>query len=104
MDGLLRRRIQWDGAAIRERAEEAGNSQGIPTISDDEGPVFDDLTPTVPYIDPVIRRTSVMLKQVMRDYLSSTDWNKQPPPPPLPQAVIDQTADTYQEILRRLTA
>ncbi|MEE2887629.1 MAG: phosphoribosylaminoimidazolesuccinocarboxamide synthase [Planctomycetota bacterium] len=42
-------------------------------------------------------------KQVMRDYLSSTDWNKQPPPPPLPQAVIDQTADTYQEILRRLT-
>lgn len=43
-------------------------------------------------------------KQVMRDYLSSTDWNKQPPPPPLPQTVIDKTAATYQEILRRLTA
>lgn len=42
-------------------------------------------------------------KQVMRDYLSTTEWNKQPPPPPLPQDVIDKTADTYQEILRRLT-
>jgi phosphoribosylaminoimidazole-succinocarboxamide synthase len=42
-------------------------------------------------------------KQVMRDYLSSTDWNKQPPPPPLPQHIVDKTAATYQEIVRRLT-
>ena len=42
-------------------------------------------------------------KQLMRDFLSSTDWNKQPPPPELPDAIIEQTAATYQDIKRRLT-
>lgn len=43
-------------------------------------------------------------KQFLRDYLSSTAWNKEPPPPALPREVIDGTAARYAEALRRLTA
>jgi phosphoribosylaminoimidazole-succinocarboxamide synthase len=42
-------------------------------------------------------------KQFLRDFLQGSDWNKQPPPPPLPQHVIDGTAVRYTEALRRLT-
>lgn len=43
-------------------------------------------------------------KQFVRDYLESQNWNKQPPPPKLPQEVIDRTAQKYAEALRRLTS
>jgi phosphoribosylaminoimidazole-succinocarboxamide synthase len=43
-------------------------------------------------------------KQFLRDFLEASDWNKAPPPPPLPQTVIDGTAERYAEALRRLTA
>jgi phosphoribosylaminoimidazole-succinocarboxamide synthase len=43
-------------------------------------------------------------KQFLRDFLDTTAWNKQPPPPPLPQPVIDGTAARYAEALKRLTA
>ena len=42
-------------------------------------------------------------KQVLRDWLSGLDWDKRPPPPPLPDEVVAKTAATYQDILRRLT-
>jgi phosphoribosylaminoimidazole-succinocarboxamide synthase len=42
-------------------------------------------------------------KQFLRDYLESTGWNKEPPPPPLPPEVVQGTAGRYQEALRRLT-
>ncbi len=42
-------------------------------------------------------------KQFLRDYLSSLDWNKQPPPPPLPPEIIDKTRHRYQEALSLLT-
>ncbi|KKP67220.1 MAG: Phosphoribosylaminoimidazole-succinocarboxamide synthase [Candidatus Moranbacteria bacterium GW2011_GWE2_35_164] len=43
-------------------------------------------------------------KQYLRDYLSSLDWDKTPPPPPLPQKVIDVTKDRYDEALKLLTS
>jgi phosphoribosylaminoimidazole-succinocarboxamide synthase len=43
-------------------------------------------------------------KQFLRDFLESSGWNKEPPPPALPQFVIDGTAARYQEALRRLTS
>ncbi len=43
-------------------------------------------------------------KQFLRDYLETCDWNKTPPPPPLPDQVVEGTAARYQEALRRLTA
>ena len=43
-------------------------------------------------------------KQFLRDFLDASGWNKEPPPPRLPQHVIDGTAARYAEALRRLTA
>jgi phosphoribosylaminoimidazole-succinocarboxamide synthase len=42
-------------------------------------------------------------KQFVRDWLEASGWNKQPPGPALPDEVIQQTAEKYQEALRRLT-
>ncbi len=41
-------------------------------------------------------------KQYVRDYLETLDWDKQPPAPALPEAVIEQTAAKYREAERRL--
>ncbi len=41
-------------------------------------------------------------KQVLRDYLETLDWNKQYPPPVLPDAIIAATAQKYNEALTRL--
>jgi phosphoribosylaminoimidazole-succinocarboxamide synthase len=37
-------------------------------------------------------------KQFLRDWLESIDWNKQPPPPPLPSDVIEMTKQKYQYV------
>jgi phosphoribosylaminoimidazole-succinocarboxamide synthase len=43
-------------------------------------------------------------KQFVRDYLSTLDWDKTPPPPRLPPDIIAKTADKYAEVARRLMA
>ena len=43
-------------------------------------------------------------KQYVRDYLTSTGWNKRPPAPELPPQVVEQTTRKYQDALRLLTA
>ncbi len=42
-------------------------------------------------------------KQFVRDYLESTSWDKQSPPPPLPEDIIQKTSEKYFEIYRLLT-
>jgi phosphoribosylaminoimidazole-succinocarboxamide synthase len=42
-------------------------------------------------------------KQFLRDYLSSLDWGKTPPPPPLPSDILERTAARYLEALKRIT-
>jgi phosphoribosylaminoimidazole-succinocarboxamide synthase len=42
-------------------------------------------------------------KQYLRDYLESLNWNKQPPPPPLPPEVIGNTRARYLQALKALT-
>ncbi len=42
-------------------------------------------------------------KQFVRDYLESTDWDKNSDPPELPEDIIRQTADRYKEIFYLLT-
>jgi phosphoribosylaminoimidazole-succinocarboxamide synthase len=42
-------------------------------------------------------------KQFLRDYLEGLNWNKQPPPPTLPQETIAQTRERYLEAYRLLT-
>jgi phosphoribosylaminoimidazole-succinocarboxamide synthase len=42
-------------------------------------------------------------KQFVRDYLDSTDWDKQSPPPQLPPSIVEKTSQRYMEIYRLLT-
>jgi len=42
-------------------------------------------------------------KQFVRDYLLSINFNKQPPPPVLPDEIIEKTSDKYLEIYFKLT-
>jgi len=42
-------------------------------------------------------------KQFVRDYLLSIKFNKQPPPPPLPEDIIQRTSEKYLEALEKLT-
>jgi len=42
-------------------------------------------------------------KQFVRDYLETTHWDKQSPPPPLPSDIIEETAKKYMEIYQWLT-
>ena len=42
-------------------------------------------------------------KQFLRDYLSSLDWDKQPPPPQLPAEILEKTKARYEEALERIT-
>jgi phosphoribosylaminoimidazole-succinocarboxamide synthase len=42
-------------------------------------------------------------KQPVRDYLDTLDWDKNPPPPPLPGAVVDATSARYVDAYERIT-
>lgn len=42
-------------------------------------------------------------KQILRDWLETTDWNKQYPPPTLPDDVITGTRNKYMEAYERIT-
>ena len=42
-------------------------------------------------------------KQPVRDYLETLDWDKKPPPPPLPADVVSATSSRYVEAYERIT-
>lgn len=42
-------------------------------------------------------------KQYLRDYLSSLDWDKNPPPPPLPEEIVIKTKQRYEEAVKKIT-
>jgi phosphoribosylaminoimidazole-succinocarboxamide synthase len=42
-------------------------------------------------------------KQIVRNYLLSIGWNREPPPPELPSPIIEQTSQAYLEAYRHLT-
>jgi len=41
-------------------------------------------------------------KQILRNHLETLDWNKEPPPPVLPEEVLEQTSRRYREVLEIL--
>jgi phosphoribosylaminoimidazole-succinocarboxamide synthase len=43
-------------------------------------------------------------KQALRDYLESIPWNKQYPPPSLPDDIVKITIDKYNEAYNRITS
>jgi len=42
-------------------------------------------------------------KQIVRDYLETTDWDKNSDPPKLPEEVINKTRQNYVEVYEKLT-
>ncbi|MBU1566404.1 MAG: phosphoribosylaminoimidazolesuccinocarboxamide synthase [Proteobacteria bacterium] len=42
-------------------------------------------------------------KQYLRDYLSTLDWDKNPPPPSLPQEIVNKTRLRYKEAIEKIT-
>jgi len=42
-------------------------------------------------------------KQYLRDWLTSTGWDKKSPPPELPDEIIEKTAGRYEEAFERIT-
>ena len=42
-------------------------------------------------------------KQVLRDYLETLDWNKRPPGPELPRALVDKVSERYLQICAKIT-
>ena len=42
-------------------------------------------------------------KQPVRDYLDGLNWDKRPPPPPLPDEVVSATSSRYVEAYERVT-
>jgi phosphoribosylaminoimidazole-succinocarboxamide synthase len=42
-------------------------------------------------------------KQPLRDYLEAIGWDKDSPPPDLPESVVNETSERYREIHTRLT-
>jgi phosphoribosylaminoimidazole-succinocarboxamide synthase len=42
-------------------------------------------------------------KQFVRDWLNASGWNHEPPPPALPDDIVEKTAERYREAFRRLT-
>lgn len=48
-------------------------------------------------------RVLQMDKQFVRDWIETTDWNKKPPAPPLPDEVVAQTSARYREIAKLIT-
>jgi len=42
-------------------------------------------------------------KQFVRDFLLSTDWNRNSEPPELPPDIVEKTVERYKEALKRLT-
>ncbi len=43
-----------------------------------------------------------MDKQILRNYLETTQWDKNPPPPPLPNSIIVQIQQKYKEIQEKI--
>lgn len=42
-------------------------------------------------------------KQIVRNWLEESGWNKEPPPPTLPEEIVQRTSAAYKEIYKKLT-
>ena len=42
-------------------------------------------------------------KQILRNYLEKIEWNKNPPPPKLPDSIIKELIFKYKELQEKIT-
>ena len=114
----LAARIRDTSIALYRRASEYAATRGI-IIADTKFEFGLDADGTLTLMDEVLTADSSRFwpaesyrpganppsfdKQFVRDYLESVPgWNKSPPPPPLPDAIVQKTAEKYREALARL--
>ena len=114
----LAARIREVSLALYRRASEYAASRGI-IIADTKFEFGLDASGALHLMDEVLTADSSRFwpadsyrtgtsppsfdKQFVRDYLETLAWDKRPPPPPLPEQVIERTANKYREALARLT-
>jgi phosphoribosylaminoimidazole-succinocarboxamide synthase len=102
---LFSRAVEWAaprGIVIADTKFELGLVDGELVLCDEV------LTPDSSRFWPadavVLGRTPPSFdKQPVRDYLDTLDWNKEPPPPPLPADVVAATSARYVEAYERIT-
>ena len=110
-------RVRELAIAIYERAAEYARERGI-IIADTKFEFGLDDKGEVVLIDEVLTPDSSRFwpadqwqpghnppsfdKQFVRDYLETLDWDKTPPGPELPETIIRQTAEKYEEARNRL--
>jgi phosphoribosylaminoimidazole-succinocarboxamide synthase len=103
--GLYTRGAEWArerGIIIADTKFELGMVDGQVTLCDEV------LTPDSSRFWPVEeyepgRTPPSFDKQPLRDYLETLDWDKKPPPPPLPAEVVASTSRRYVEAYERIT-
>ena len=104
--------------ALYQRASEHAASRGI-IIADTKFEFGRDADGSIRLIDEVLTPDSSRFwsadtyepghaqpsfdKQFVREYLETLDWDKRPPAPPLPDDVIEATAERYLKAFRLLT-
>jgi len=102
---LYRRGSEWAaerGIVIADTKFELGFVDGQLTVCDEV------LTPDSSRFWPVDQWTPGSTppsfdKQPVRDYLDTLDWDKTPPPPPLPAEVVDAASRRYVEAYERIS-
>jgi phosphoribosylaminoimidazole-succinocarboxamide synthase len=102
---LYRRGSAWAaerGIVIADTKFELGLVDGQLTVCDEV------LTPDSSRFWPVDQWTPGSTppsfdKQPVRDYLNTLDWDKTPPPPPLPAEVVDAASQRYVEAYERIS-
>ena len=102
---LYRRGSEWAaerGIVIADTKFELGFVDGQLTVCDEV------LTPDSSRFWPVDQWTPGSTppsfdKQPVRDYLDTLDWDKTPPPPPLPAEVVDAASQRYVEAYERIS-
>ena len=51
----------------------------------------------------IMRQEGGLTWKIVRDYLTESGWDKEPPAPELPEEVVQKTREKYLEILEILT-
>ena len=117
LGGELAARVRDASIALYQAAAEYALTRGI-IIADTKFEFGLDEAGTLTLIDEVLTPDSSRFwpaaqyrvgenppsfdKQYVRDWLTASGWNKQPPAPELPAEVVAKTAEKYREALRLL--
>ena len=96
------RRVEVAGFVLADTKFELGYVDGALTLCDEV--VTPDSSRLWP-ADQVVPGTTppAFDKQPLRDWAAAGDWDKRPPPPPLPPEVVRETSERYVAAYERIT-